>query len=76
MKRRIMNGVFWGLFALFAGFVVLAAVMAVLRRRVSGGWGPTELSDGRMTTSPTGYRENDKGHAKTIGSTDNNAARP
>ena len=70
-----MTGVFWGLFALFAGFVVLAAVIAVLRRRVGGGFGPTERADGSMTVAPTGYPEDQEGHAKTISPTDNNAAR-
>ncbi|MGH9456672.1 MAG: hypothetical protein ACRD2J_03420 [Thermoanaerobaculia bacterium] len=70
-----MNAMFWGLFALFAGFVVLAAVLAVLRRRVGGGFGPTEMADGSMTTTPTGYPEDQDGHGKSISPTDNNAAR-
>ena len=70
-----MNGVFWGLLALFAGFVILAAVIAVLRRRVGGGFGPTERADGSMTVTPTGYRETDSGRAKTISPTDNNAGK-
>lgn len=70
-----MTGFFWGLLALFLGFAVLMAVLAVLRRRVGGGFGPTELSDGSMTTTPTGYKETESGSGKKISSTDNNAAR-
>lgn len=70
-----MNGVFIGLLALFLGFAALMAVIAVLRRRVGGGFGPTERADGSMTTSPTGYPENRKGSGKTIAPTDNNAAK-
>jgi len=70
-----MDSMFWGLFGLFAAFVVLLAVVAVLRRRVGGGFGPTERSDGSMTVSPTGYSEKHEGHGKTIGPTDNNAAK-
>ncbi|HET7435670.1 MAG TPA: hypothetical protein VFN10_13255 [Thermoanaerobaculia bacterium] len=54
--------------------VAVCALMIVLlrmRRQVGGGWGPTEFSDGHMTTTPTGYPEEMKGNAKTIGPTDN-----
>ena len=65
--------------ALVLLFVVVAVLMAVIgraRRQMGGGLGPTEFSDGHMTTSPTGYPEEMKGHGKTIGPTDNNAAQP
>lgn len=68
-----MNAMFWGLFALFIGFVVLAAVLARMRRQVGGGWGPTELSDGSITASPTGYPEEMKGSGKKISPLDNEA---
>ncbi len=70
-----MTSVFIGLLALFFGFVALMAVIAVLRRRVGGGFGPTERADGSMTISPTGYPEGHHGSGKTIAPTDNNAAR-
>ena len=54
--------------------VVLLAVLGRMRRQVGGGLGPTEFSDGHMTTTPTGYPEEMHGHGKTIGPTDNNAA--
>jgi hypothetical protein len=69
-----MNAMMWGLLALFIGFVVLAAIIARLRRQVGGGWGPTELSDGSMTTTPTGYPEETTGGGKKIAPTDNKAA--
>ncbi|HEX8153058.1 MAG TPA: hypothetical protein VF698_08040 [Thermoanaerobaculia bacterium] len=69
-----MNGMMIGLLALFFGAVILLAIWSRWRRQMGGGWGPTELSDGRMTTTPTGYPEEMHGHAKTISSTDNNAA--
>lgn len=69
-----MNGFFIGLIAVFAGFVVLMIVWGRLRRQVGGGYGPTEFSDGSMTTTPTGYPEEMKGHGKKIGPTDNSAA--
>jgi hypothetical protein len=67
-------GLALGLLAVFLAVVVLLAVMARMRRQVGGGFGPTELSDGHMTTGPTGYPEEMHGNAKTIGPTDNNAA--
>lgn len=70
-----MTGLFWGLLTLFLGFAVLMAVIAVLRRRVSGGFGPTELSDGSMTTTPTGYKETETGSGKKISPSENKAAR-
>jgi hypothetical protein len=75
MRISIMNGVFWGLLILFFGFVVLMAVIAVLRRRVGGGFGPTEMADGSMTTEPTGYPEGQRGDAKTISPAENKAAK-
>ena len=70
-----MNGFFIGLLAIFFLFVALVAVWSRMRRQTGGGWGPTELSDGSMTTTPTGYPEEMKGAGKKIGPTDNNAAR-
>jgi hypothetical protein len=60
-----------GLVLVFFAFVALMAVWARLRRQVGGGWGPTEMSDGSMTTTPTGYPEEMKGHGKKISSIDN-----
>lgn len=70
-----MNGFFIGLIAAFFLFVILIAVWSRWRRQMGGGFGPTELSDGSMTTTPTGYPEEMKGGGKTIGPTDNDAAR-
>ncbi|HEU5163222.1 MAG TPA: hypothetical protein VFV54_08780 [Thermoanaerobaculia bacterium] len=70
-----MTSVFVGLMALFFGFVILMAVIAVLRRRVGGGFGPTEMSDGSMTTTPTGYPEGQHGSGKTITPAENDAAK-
>ena len=67
-------GLFIGLLFVFFGFVALLAVLARMRRQVGGGFGPTELSDGSMTTGPTGYAEEMHGHGKKISPTDNNAA--
>jgi len=63
-----------GFVLIFAAFVVLFIVWGRMRRQVGGGFGPTELSDGSMTTTPTGYPEEMRGHAKKITPTDNNAA--
>jgi uncharacterized membrane protein len=63
-----------GLVVLFVAVVVLMAVVGRMRRQVGGGIGPTEFSDGSITSSPTGYPEEMKGHGKKIGPTDNNAA--
>lgn len=62
------------LVVLFVAVVVLMAVIGRARRQFGGGLGPTEMSDGSMTTTPTGYPEEMKGRAKKIGPTDNNAA--
>lgn len=67
-------GLFIGLLAIFVGFAVLLAVLGRMRRQVGGGLGPTEFSDGSMTTAPTGYPEEMRGRGKKIGPTDNNAA--
>ena len=69
-----MNGFFIGLIVVFFAFVILLAVWSRWRRQMGGGWGPTELSDGSMTTTPTGYPEEMKGGGKKISPTDNNAA--
>lgn len=70
-----MTGMFIGLLALFFGFVVLVAIWSRWRRQTGGGWGPTEMSDGSMTTTPTGYPEEMKGRGKKIGPADNKAAK-
>ena len=70
-----MTGFFIGIIAAFFVFVILVAVWSRWRRQMGGGWGPTELSDGSMTTTPTGYPEEMKGDAKVIGPTDNNAGK-
>lgn len=70
-----MTGMFIGLLALFFGFVILVAIWSRWRRQTGGGWGPSEMSDGSMTTTPTGYPEEMKGHGKKITATDNNAAK-
>jgi hypothetical protein len=69
-----MNGFFIGLLIVFFGFVILVAVWSRWRRQMGGGWGPTELSDGSMTTTPTGYPEEMKGEGKSISASDNHAA--
>lgn len=68
-------GVIVGLTLAFFAFVALLAVLARYRRQVGGGFGPTEFSDGSMTTSPTGYPEEAHGEGKKISSTDNDAAK-
>jgi hypothetical protein len=70
-----MTGFFIGILAAFFLFVILLAVWSRWRRQMGGGWGPTELSDGSMTTTPTGYPEEMKGGGKVIGPTDNDAGR-
>ena len=67
-------GLIIGLLLAFVAFGVLMAVYGRMRRQVGGGWGPTEFSDGSMTTTPTGYPEEMHGHSKKIGPTDNSAA--
>ena len=69
-----MNSMFLGFMAVFFLFVILLAVWSRWRRQMGGGWGPTELSDGSMTTTPTGYPEEMHGHGKKIGPADNKAA--
>ncbi len=80
MARKVrtslpMNGFFIGLIVVFFAFVVLMAVWSRWRRQTGGGWGPTEMSDGSMTTTPTGYPEEMHGGGKKISPTDNNAAK-
>ncbi len=70
-----MNGFFIGLIVLFLLFAVLMAVWGRWRRQMGGGFGPTEFSDGSMTTTPVGYPEEMHGQGKKIAPTDNNAAR-
>lgn len=63
-----------GIVVLIIAFGALLAVLGRLRRQVGGGLGPTEMSDGSITASPTGYPEEMHGHGKKISPTDNNAA--
>ncbi len=63
------------LVALIIAFGALLAVLGRMRRQVGGGLGPTELSDGSLTTTPTGYPEEMHGSGKKISPVDNNAAR-
>jgi hypothetical protein len=56
---------------LIVAFAALMAVWGRMRRQTGGGWGPTEFSDGSMTTTPTGYPEEMKGGGKKIGPADN-----
>jgi len=69
-----VTGLLIGFIVVFFGFVALLAIWSRWRRQMGGGIGPQELSDGSMTTSPTGYPEEMHGHGKKIGPTDNNAA--
>jgi hypothetical protein len=69
-----MTSFLTGFVLIFLAFVVLLMVWSRMRRQVGGGFGPTELSDGSMTISPTGYPEEMHGHAKKITPTDNNSA--
>ena len=64
-----------GVIGVFVAFVVLMAVWSRWRRQMGGGFGPSEMSDGSMTTTPTGYPEEMKGDAKKITPADNNAAK-
>ena len=68
-----MSTILWVVVAIFA-LLVLLAVAARWRRQVGGGIGPTQFSDGSMTTTPTGYPEEMKGHGKKISPTENDAA--
>ncbi len=70
-----MNSFFIGLILLFFLFVAMFAIWSRWRRQMAGGFGPTEFSDGSMTTTPTGYPEEMHGRGKKISATDNNAAR-
>jgi hypothetical protein len=63
-----------GIILILVAFVALMIVWGRLNRRVGGGLGPTEFSDGSMTTAPTGYPEEMHGSGKKISPTDNNAA--
>lgn len=68
------NSLMLGLIGAFVAFVVLLAVWSRWRRQTGGGFGPSEMSDGSMTTTPTGYPEEMKGDGKTISPSDNKAA--
>ena len=70
-----MTALFIALLVIFVAFAVLLAVLGRMRRQVGGGLGPTEMTDGSMTTTPTGYPEEMKGEGKKIGPTDNSAGR-
>lgn len=69
-----MTGFFIAALALLVAFGVLLAVWSRWRTQVGGGFGPTEFSDGSLTTGPTGYPEEMHGSGKKITPTDNNAA--
>ena len=69
-----MTSLFIGSLALLVFFGVLLAVWSRWRRETGGGFGPTEFSDGSLTTTPTGYPEEMHGTGKKISPTDNNAA--
>jgi hypothetical protein len=71
---EVMTSFIIGGVLVIAGVCALFIVLGRLRRQVGGGLGPTEFSDGSMTTSPTGYPEEMHGRGKKIGPTDNNAA--
>jgi hypothetical protein len=70
-----MNGMMIGFLAIFFGFIAILAIWSRWRRQMGGGWGPTEMSDGSMTTTPTGYPEEMDGHGKKITPVDNRAAK-
>jgi hypothetical protein len=70
-----MNSFFIGFIVIFFLFVALLAVWSRWRRQTGGGLGPSEFSDGSMTTTPTGYPEEMHGHGKKISPIDNNAAK-
>jgi hypothetical protein len=63
-----------GIILILLAVVALFIVWGRLNRQVGGGLGPTELSDGSLTTAPTGYPEEMHGSGKKISPTDNNAA--
>lgn len=71
---ELMNSFLIGIALVVVAVTALAIVLSRMRRQVGGGLGPTEFSDGSMTTSPTGYPEEMKGRGKKISPTDNNAA--
>jgi len=73
MRSRFMSTAI-ALIVLFVAVVVLMPAIGRWRPQMGGGLGPTELSDGSMTTTPTGYPEEMSGRGKKIGPTDNNAA--
>ncbi len=64
-----MTGLLIGLLVLFFFVVVLMALIGRWRRQTGGGVGPMEMSDGSMTTEPTGYPEEMKGKGKKISPT-------
>jgi hypothetical protein len=66
-----MTGMFIALVAVFVGFAVLMAVWSRWRRQAGGGFGPSEMSDGSLRTTPTGYPEEMHGKGKVIGPSDN-----
>ena len=69
-----MNSLLIGFILVIIAVTALAIVLSRMHRQVGGGLAPTEFSDGSMTTAPTGYPEEMKGHGKKISPTDNNAA--
>jgi hypothetical protein len=69
-----MGGLLFGFLLLMGAFCALMVVLGRMRRQVGGGLGPTEMSDGSITTTPTGYPEEMHGHGKKISPSDNSAA--
>lgn len=69
-----MTSMIIGMVLIIFAFCALLAVLGRMRRQTGGGLGPTEFSDGSITTSPTGYPEEMHGHGKKINANDNNAA--
>jgi hypothetical protein len=63
-----------GVVLVVVAVTALFAIWSRWRRQTGGGFGPTEFSDGSMTTTPTGYPEEMAGRGKKIGPTDNNAS--
>ncbi|MDX1584450.1 MAG: hypothetical protein R3338_12700 [Thermoanaerobaculia bacterium] len=56
------------------GFAALMAVISRMRRDTGGGFGPTELSDGSITSEPTGYPEDADGSSRKPDAAANEAA--
>jgi preprotein translocase subunit SecG len=70
-----MTSLITGFLVVFVLLAVLLVVVARMRHQTGGGLGPTEFSDGSMTTTPTGYPEEMHGSGKKIGPAENKAAK-